>query len=79
MIYVKYLINKAARKLHPGQKNNLDALCKRYSVDNSSRDFHGALLDARILSDVYLSMTGGQISFDLSKDNGNKGRGNQYK
>ena len=65
-----------ARRLHPGQKNNLDALCKRYSVDNSSRDFHGALLDARILSDVYLSMTGGQISFDLSKDNGNKGLGN---
>jgi DNA polymerase-3 subunit epsilon len=49
-----------ARKLHPGQKVNLDALCKRYSVDNSSRDFHGALLDARLLSDVYLAMTGGQ-------------------
>ena len=65
-----------ARRLHPGQKNSLDALCKRYSVDNSSRDFHGALLDARILSDVYLSMTGGQISFDLSKDNTNKSRGN---
>jgi|TARA_B100001063_G_C16703310_1_gene523802 DNA polymerase-3 subunit epsilon len=56
-----------ARKLHPGQKNSLDALCKRYGVDNSSRDFHGALLDARILGDVYLSMTGGQISFDLAK------------
>ena len=64
-----------ARRLHPGQKNSLDALCKRYSVDNSSRDFHGALLDARILSDVYLAMTGGQISFDLSKDNGDKGSG----
>ena len=65
-----------ARRLHPGQKNNLDALCKRYNVDNSSRDFHGALLDARILSDVYLSMTGGQISFDLSKSNSNKSSGN---
>jgi DNA polymerase-3 subunit epsilon len=54
-----------ARKLHPGQKNSLDALCKRYNVDNSSRDFHGALLDARILGDVYLAMTGGQTSFNL--------------
>jgi DNA polymerase-3 subunit epsilon len=49
-----------ARKLHPGQKVNLDALCRRYGVDNSSREFHGALLDARLLSDVYLAMTGGQ-------------------
>ena len=63
-----------ARKLHPGQKNNLDALCKRYSVDNSSRDFHGALLDARILGDVYLAMTGGQTSFDLVKESNNKNR-----
>ena len=63
-----------ARKLHPGQKNNLDALCKRYSVDNSSRDFHGALLDARILGDVYLAMTGGQTSFNLVKENNNKKR-----
>ena len=54
-----------ARKLHPGQKNNLDALCKRYSVDNSSRELHGALLDARILADVYLAMTGGQVSLLL--------------
>jgi DNA polymerase-3 subunit epsilon len=61
-----------ARKLHPGQKNNLDALCKRYSVDNSSRDFHGALLDARILGDIYLAMTGGQTSFDLAKENSSK-------
>lgn len=51
-----------ARKLHPGQKNNLDALCKRYGIDNSGRDFHGALLDARILADVYLAMTGGQTA-----------------
>ena len=57
-----------ARQLHPGQKNSLDALCKRYNVDNSSRDFHGALLDARILGDVYLSMTGGQTSFDLGAE-----------
>jgi DNA polymerase-3 subunit epsilon len=54
-----------ARKLHPGQRNNLDALCKRYSVDNSNREFHGALLDARILLDVYLAMTGGQSTLTL--------------
>ena len=57
-----------ARKLHPGQKNSLDALCKRYGIDNSSRDYHGALLDARILGDVYLAMTGGQTSFNLDED-----------
>lgn len=51
-----------ARQLHPGQKNNLDALCKRYSIDNSQRDLHGALLDAQILARVYLAMTGGQVS-----------------
>lgn len=51
-----------ARKKHPGQRNSLDALCKRYSIDNSHRDLHGALLDAEILSNVYLLMTGGQIS-----------------
>ena len=49
-----------ARKIHPGQKNDLDSLCKRYSIDNSQRSFHGALLDAEILADVYLAMTGGQ-------------------
>jgi DNA polymerase III subunit epsilon len=54
-----------ARKMHPGQRNSLDALCKRYSVDNSNREFHGALLDARILLDVYLAMTGGQGAFTL--------------
>ena len=54
-----------ARRLHPGQRNSLDALCKRYSVDNSHRDFHGALLDARILADVYLAMTGGQATLIL--------------
>ncbi|MCP4271815.1 MAG: DNA polymerase III subunit epsilon [Gammaproteobacteria bacterium] len=59
-----------ARKLHPGQKNNLDALCKRYGTDNSHRDLHGALLDAEILSDVYLLMTGGQTSLSLSNNPG---------
>lgn len=49
-----------ARHKHPGQKNNLDALCRRYEVDNSQRQLHGALLDAEILADVYLLMTGGQ-------------------
>ncbi len=51
-----------ARQKHPGQKNNLDALCKRYHVDNSQRTLHGALLDAEILADVYLLMTGGQMT-----------------
>jgi DNA polymerase-3 subunit epsilon len=54
-----------ARKKHPGQKNNLDALCKRYTVDNSQRELHGALKDAEILADVYLLMTGGQSSLGL--------------
>lgn len=54
-----------ARQLHPGQKNSLDALCRRYGVDNSQRDLHGALLDAEILADVYLAMTGGQASLEL--------------
>ncbi|MDC1210637.1 DNA polymerase III subunit epsilon [Porticoccaceae bacterium] len=55
-----------ARQKHPGQKNNLDALCKRYGVDNSQRDLHGALLDAEILADVYLLMTGGQVNLNIS-------------
>ena len=54
-----------AREMHPGQRNNLDALCKRYGVDNSNRDLHGALLDARILAEVYLAMTGGQSALEL--------------
>jgi DNA polymerase-3 subunit epsilon len=59
-----------ARKKHPGQKNNLDALCKRYGIDNSSRELHGALLDAEILADVYLLLTGGQtaLSLDANSD-----------
>ena len=59
-----------ARDLHPGQRNNLDALCKRYEVDNSSRTLHGALLDAEILADVYLAMTGGQVDLGLSLETG---------
>lgn len=54
-----------ARKKHPGQKNSLDALCKRYGVDNSNRELHGALLDAEILADVFLLLTGGQTAFSL--------------
>ena len=59
-----------ARELHPGQRNSLDALCKRYHVDNSGREFHGALLDAQLLTDVYLLMTGGQgaLSLDAEAD-----------
>ena len=57
-----------ARNKHPGQRNNLDALCKRYSIDNSGRDLHGALLDAEILALVYLAMTGGQVTLGLGGD-----------
>ncbi|MGE4348425.1 MAG: DNA polymerase III subunit epsilon [Candidatus Berkiella sp.] len=57
-----------ARKKHPGQKNNLDALCKRYQVNNQHREKHGALLDAEILADVYLAMTGGQSKLDLESN-----------
>jgi DNA polymerase-3 subunit epsilon len=57
-----------ARQMHPGQRNSLDALCKRYSVDNSQREYHGALLDARILAEVYLAMTGGQGNLILSAE-----------
>jgi DNA polymerase-3 subunit epsilon len=66
-----------ARAKHPGQRNNLDALCQRYMVDNSQRDLHGALLDAEILADVYLAMTGGQTTFRLSGEEGDHdgGRG----
>lgn len=57
-----------ARQLHPGQRNSLDALCRRYGIDNSGRDFHGALLDAQLLADVYLAMTGGQAALLLDED-----------
>ncbi|SNR92071.1 DNA polymerase III subunit epsilon [Pseudomonas segetis] len=63
-----------ARERHPGQRNSLDALCKRYDVDNSGRDLHGALLDAEILADVYLAMTGGQTNLSLAGD-GSEGDG----
>lgn len=56
-----------ARKKHPGQRNNLDVLCKRYGIDNSHRELHGALLDAEILADVYIMMTSGQASLGLSE------------
>jgi len=56
-----------ARKLHPGQKNSLDALCKRYSIDNSGRELHGARLDAMLLAEVYLAMTGGQATLVLER------------
>lgn len=56
-----------ARQMHPGQRNSLDALCKRYGVDNSHRELHGALLDAQILADVYLAMTGGQTALVLGE------------
>jgi DNA polymerase-3 subunit epsilon len=57
-----------ARKKHPGQKNNLDALCRRYGIDNSHRELHGALLDSEILADVYLMLTGGQKNLLLAGD-----------
>jgi DNA polymerase III subunit epsilon len=57
-----------ARKKHPGQRNSLDALCKRYGIDNSQRTLHGALLDAEILAEVYLAMTGGQITLLLDQE-----------
>lgn len=60
-----------ARRMHPGQRASLDALCKRYEIDNSAREYHGALLDAQILAEVYLAMTGGQAA--LSLDSGSRG------
>jgi DNA polymerase-3 subunit epsilon len=54
-----------ARRIHPGQRNNLDALCRRYGIDNARRELHGALLDAEILADVYLAMSGGQATLSL--------------
>lgn len=67
-----------ARERHPGQRNSLDALCKRYHVDNSGRELHGALLDAELLADVYLTMTGGQTNLGLeanAQSNLSGGRG----
>ncbi len=56
-----------ARRKYPGQRNSLDALCKRYQIDNSHRTYHGALLDAQILSDVYIMMTSGQVSLGITE------------
>lgn len=65
-----------ARKMRPGQKNNLDALCKHYDVNNSQRELHGALLDAEILSEVYLRMTGGQVGLILDAEQERLASGN---
>ena len=65
-----------ARRLHPGQRNTLDALAKRYSVDNSKRELHGALLDAQILAEIYLAMTGGQVSLSLDSEPANAAAAN---
>lgn len=62
-----------ARDMHPGQRNSLDALCKRYGIDNSHREIHGALLDAEILADVYLMMTGGQTDLMFMAGNDEEG------
>ena len=64
-----------ARQMHPGQRNSLDALCKRYGIDASHRELHGALLDARILADVYLAMTGGQSALALAESAPRPGEG----
>lgn len=63
-----------ARDRHPGQKNSLDALCKRYEIDNSARELHGALLDSEILAEVYLAMTGGQVRLTLGGESDVPGR-----
>lgn len=62
-----------ARQMYPGQRNSLDALCKRYEIDNGHRTLHGALLDAEILADVYLAMTGGQVSLLLGGETDSSG------
>lgn len=64
-----------ARKKYPGQRNSLDALCRRYGIDNSHRDLHGALLDSEILADVYLALTGGQTSLQLGQGDSEDGEG----
>ena len=63
-----------ARQKHPGQKNNLDALCKRYEVNNARRELHGALLDAELLAEVYLRMTGGQVTLSLGGQEASHGQ-----
>jgi DNA polymerase-3 subunit epsilon len=66
---------RMAKRLHPGQKASLDALCRRYGIDNSHRELHGALLDARLLAEVYLAMTGGQSTLGLVSDTAASGAG----
>jgi DNA polymerase III subunit epsilon len=66
-----------ARELHPGQRNSLDALCRRYEIDASKRDVHGALIDAELLARVYLAMTGGQTALVLEGDDEAEGRLNE--
>ena len=66
-----------ARKKHPGQRNSLDALCRRYGIDNSHRELHGALLDSEILADVYLVLTGGQTSLQLGQGDSEDGEGEE--
>ena len=63
-----------ARQMHPGQRNGLDALCKRYNIDNSGRQLHGALLDAQLLGEVYLAMTGGQVALRLGESSATPSR-----
>ncbi len=76
--YCKVLDTLAiARKKHPGQKNNLDALCRRYGIDNSNRQLHGALLDSEILAEVYIIMTGGQVTLALSGEQNQEGGANK--
>ena len=64
---------KMAKELHPGQRNNLDALCKRYQIDNSGRTLHGALLDAELLAEIYLAMTRGQESLIMEAEEAKPG------
>ncbi|NVD07297.1 DNA polymerase III subunit epsilon [Vibrio sp. JPW-9-11-11] len=68
-----------AKKIFPGKRNNLDILCDRYGIDNSHRTLHGALLDAEILADVYLLMTGGQTSLQFNAGSANDGGGEEIK
>lgn len=70
---------KLAKDLHPGQKNNLDALCRRYEVDNSGRSYHGALLDAQLLAEVYLAMTRGQETLGIEPLSDRSGAGHGLK
>ena len=67
-----------ARQMHPGQRNSLDALCKRYNVDNTGRQLHGALLDAQLLGEVYLAMTGGQVALRLGESGSAQNRDDGY-